>query len=150
MLKVSYCDHPVFVVRESCIVNISPSKSYSFASVSIKLYQNVWRNNNSVKFEYGSCQVKISLKPCSHSTGHSFASVFMKHYQNICLDDISVKLEYGSCPSKTSSLGQILLKPCLPSSGHIFASIVMKLHQNVYLDNNFEYGLCRIKNLVTR
>ena len=42
--------------------------------------------------------------------------------------------------------------PFSPSRGHSFASIFMKLYLNVCLDISvkFEYGLCRVKNQVTR
>ena len=50
-------------------------------------------------------------------------------------------------------LGQILEKPCVRSRGHIFGLIHMKLGQNGCLDeiwNKLEYGLCGIKNQVSR
>ena len=81
----------------------SSCRGHRFASVFMKLYQNVCPDDISVKFEYGSkarSLGQISLKSCSPSRGHSFASVFMKIIQNDSLDEISVKFEYRSCQIK--------------------------------------------------
>ena len=59
----------------------------------------------------------------------------------------------GCVGSKTSLPGQIIGNSCLHSRGHICDPILMKLCQNVSFDNiqaKFEYGLCRVKNQVTR
>ena len=59
----------------------------------------------------------------------------------------------GQDGSKTRSLDQIIEKPCVRSRGHIFSPIVMKRGRNVCLDKiskEFENGLCRVQNLVTR
>ena len=87
----------------------SPSGGQSFASIFMKLYQNVcWMisQSNSNKGDFRSktrSLDQISLKPCSPSRGHNFASIFMKLHQNVCLDDILVKFEYGSCWIKIRS-----------------------------------------------
>ena len=41
VLKVSYCDNPVSLVCASSAFMLFPSRSYSFATISMKLYQNV-------------------------------------------------------------------------------------------------------------
>ena len=59
----------------------------------------------------------------------------------------------GDIGSKTRSVGQIMGKPCEHYRGHIFGLIFIKLAQNDCLDNisvKFEYGLCRVKNKVSR
>ena len=86
-------------------------KNCSFASVFMKLHQNVCLDNVSVKFENGSCGskssslVQISLNSPVHCRGQSFDPVFMQLHQN-CFD-ISVKFKYQGL--------HISLKPCVNS-----------------------------------
>ena len=49
VLKVSYCDHAVSVVCPY---------GHSFASIFMKLHQNVCLDDVLVRFEYGSCRIK--------------------------------------------------------------------------------------------
>ena len=82
------------------------SRGHSFGPIFIKLAQNDHLDNISVKFDYGSCQVKkrsvgqLIEKPCEHSRGLSFGPIIIKLAQNDHLDNISVKFEYGSCQVK--------------------------------------------------
>ena len=59
-------------------------RDHSFGPIFIKLGQNDHLDNISVKFKYGSCQVKknrskgqIIETPCEHSRGHSFGPFFV-------------------------------------------------------------------------
>ena len=55
--------------------------------------------------------------------------------------------------SKTRSQNQILEKPYICSEGQIFSPRLMKIGENVSLHeilDEFENGLCQVKNLVTR
>ena len=59
----------------------------------------------------------------------------------------------GQVRSKTRSVGQLIEKPSEHSRGHSFDPIIIKLAKNDHLDNipiKFEYGLCRVKNKVSR
>ena len=75
----------------------SSSRGHRFASIFMKLYQNICPGDISISsnMDYVGLKTRsldqIALKPCSSSRGHSFASIFMKLNQNDSLDKISVK-----------------------------------------------------------
>ena len=110
VLKVSYCDHAVSVVRASSVVNIYLvhtleatvlfQSSWNFTRMFVLMISRTLSDMGHVRSKTRSLG-QISLNPCSPSRGHIFASVIMKLYKNICWDDISVRFEYGSCQFKT-------------------------------------------------
>ena len=115
MLKMSYCDHAVSVVRASSVVRrqhlpCSLSRSQGFSSI----FMNVCLDDISVSFEFGSCRVKtwslgqISLKPCSPSRGHRFAPIFMNFARMFVWMIPRSSSNMGYVGSKTRSLVHFL------------------------------------------
>ena len=95
------------------------------------VYHNVWHDDISVKFEYGSCQIKFNenfVHPLQATvllqSSWNFTKMFVWKISRWSSNMCHVK-------SKSRSLRQFSLKPCSLSRGHSFISIFMKLHQNV-------------------
>ena len=98
VLKVSYCDIAVSVVR-LC------SRGHIFGIIIMKLGQFVVMKSR-MSLKMGHVQLKtrsivqICGKLCVHSRGHIFSLIIVKPGQNLCLDKISNKCENESCQVK--------------------------------------------------
>ena len=82
------------VLEKPCIC----SRGHIFSLIVMKLFQNVYLDEISDKFENASCRVgQVLEKPCVHARGQIFSLIITKLGQNVCLDEISDGFENQSC-----------------------------------------------------